>query len=397
MSLPQPVMTPTSSTETRILRVKLNDITKAIRATDGYVVALISDVHLGHGRVHSSKVIKCLKAMFTEERLSVLDCIVITGDLFDKRLTYDSDDALLITRWLDVFLRQCARHNVAIRILEGTPSHDNKQSRWLPLIAEVSNITLDIRYYGVPTIDELYPGGPTALYIPDEVNHDASVTWMQVNELLRQRGIEQVDYAFMHGMFTYQEPIRTVVSHNEDNYHRIVRHRIYIGHHHTHTTCGRITVPGSVERLRHNEEEAKGHLQFTIMPDHSVNDEYFIENEDATIFSTYDFKGQDLKAVMTALEAMEHFPQGSHIRLYISRECPAYVGLAEIKARFPHFNIGTKVVEAEAYTPDTTDLIERPVITAIRPDTLPEMIKARITDVEQAVLDEIDRILSEAA
>jgi len=109
-------MMPTSFIERHIQRVKLNDITKAIRQTGGYVVALISDVHLGHGRVHSSKVIKCLRQMFSEERLAGIDMVVITGDLFDKRLTYDSDDALLITRWLDVFLRQCARHNVAVRI-----------------------------------------------------------------------------------------------------------------------------------------------------------------------------------------------------------------------------------------------------------------------------------------
>lgn len=387
--------TMTSSTETRIKHVKLNEITVALRK-EGYAVAVISDVHLGHGRVHATKVIKCLKEMFPESRLAVLDMVMITGDLFDKRLTYDSDDALLITRWLESFLRQCARHNVAVRILEGTPSHDNKQSRWLPLVAELSSITVDIKYYGTLAIDELYPGGPLALYVPDEVNHDASVTWMQVNELLRQRGVEQVHFAFMHGMFTYQEPIRTVVSHNEDNYHRIVSQRIYIGHHHTHTTCGRITVPGSPERLRHNEEEAKGHLQFTIMSDFSVQDEYFIENESATAFTTLDFRGVELKQVIARLEAYEYLPPGSNLRLYIQREDPGYVSLNDIKARFPQFNIGTKVAEAEAYTADTGDLINRPVITAIRPDTIKDLLLARVQDEEQAVLKEINRILEAA-
>lgn len=392
MTQPQ---TMTSSTETRIKHVKLNAITVALRG-EGYTVAVISDVHLGHGRVHAPKVIQCLKEIFPESRLAGLDMVMITGDLFDKRLTYDSDDALLITRWLETFLRQCAKHNVAVRILEGTPSHDNKQSRWLPLIAELSNIAVDIKYYGTLAIDELYPGGPLALYVPDEVNHDASVTWMQVNELLRQRGVEQVHFAFMHGMFTYQEPIRTVVSHNEENYHRIVSQRIYIGHHHTHTTCGRITVPGSPERLRHNEEEAKGHLQFTIMPDYSVNDEYFIENESATVFSTLDFRGVELKHVIAKLEEYEHLPVGSYLRLYIQREDPGYVSLNDIKARFPQFNIGTKVAEAEAYTTDTDELIERPVITAIRPDTIKDLLLTRVQDEEPDVLKEINRILEAA-
>jgi hypothetical protein len=388
----------TSSTETRILRVKLNGITAAIRAIeDSYTVALISDVHLGHGRVHATKVIKTLNTMFPEERLKTLDMVMITGDLFDKRLTYDSDDALLITRWIEIFLRQCAKHGVALRVLEGTPSHDNKQSRWLPLINDMSNINLDIKYYGTLAIDELYEGGPLALYVPDEVNHDASVTWMQVNELLRQRGVSQVQYAFMHGMFTYQEPIRTVVSHNVDNYHSIVTERIYIGHHHTHTTCGRIVVPGSPERLRHNEEEDKGHLQFTICKDWKTHNELFIVNEEATIFSTYDVKGMELKAAIKFLRTIDHYPQGSNIRLELSREDPVYAGLAEIKSLFPQFNIGTKVVEADNFTPDTTDLIERPVITAIRPDTINDLLWSRVKDVDKPVLDCIQQILAEAA
>jgi DNA repair exonuclease SbcCD nuclease subunit len=387
----------TSSTETRIQRFELNDITKAIRQEGGYVVAVISDVHLGHGRVHASKVIKGLDSIFPDERLRALNMVMITGDLFDKRLTYDSDDAQLITRWVEIFLRRCAKFGVAVRILEGTPSHDNKQSRWLPLVAELANINLDIKYYGTITIDELYEGGPLALYVPDEMNHDANDTWMQVNELLRQRGVSEVQYAFMHGMFTYQEPIRTVVSHSVENYHRIVTQRIYIGHHHTHTTCGRIVVPGSLERLRHNEEEEKGHLQFTIMPDHSVTDEYFIPNPLATVFSTLDVKGLELKKAIKLLEGYEHLPQGSNLRLELSRDDATYAGLAEIKSRFPQYYITTKVVEADAYTPDTTDLIDRPVITAIRPDTINDMLRARIKDVEKPVLDCIERILAEAA
>ncbi|MNO09655.1 hypothetical protein D3C81_2329690 [compost metagenome] len=55
------------------------------------------------------------------------------------------------------------------------------------------------------------------------------------------------------------------------------------------------------------------------------------------------------------------------------------------------------MVEADAYTPDTTDLIERPVITAIRPDTINDLLWSRVKDVEKPVLDCIQRILAEAA
>lgn len=385
-----------SSTDLRCQPLTLNEITRVLRGEADHTVAVISDVHLGHGRVHASKIIAYLKDTFPAWRLTLLDMVVITGDLFDKLLKYGGDDAVMITRWLDGFLRDCAHHNVMVRILEGTPSHDNKQSRWLPFITELAGINLDIRYYDTPTIDTLWDGGPLALWIPDEVNHDANDTWMQVNELMRLHGTSYVDYAFMHGMFTFQEPVRTVVSHNVDNYLSIVRQRIYIGHHHTHCEYDRITVPGSPERLRHNEEEAKGHLQFTIASDYSAKDEYFIINPDATVFSTVDLQGVDLKTAIKRLEAVEEWPQGSHVRLLLSRSDEAYPAVNEIKARFPQFNLSTKVVEVEVFASEEEVLMDPTSIVAIRPDTIRDKLMARIKGESAEVYAEIDRILNAA-
>lgn len=385
-----------SSTDLRCQHFTLNQITQVLRADGEHAIAVISDVHLGHGRVHASKIITYLKETFPAWRLALLDMVVVTGDLFDKLLKYGGDDALLITRWLDMFLRDCAHHHVMVRILEGTPSHDNKQSRWLPLIADLADINLDIRYYDTPTIDTLWDGGPLALWIPDEVNHDANDTWMQVNELMRLHGTSYVDYAFMHGMFTFQEPIRTVVSHSVDNYLSIVRHRIYIGHHHTHCEHDRITVPGSPERLRHNEEEAKGHLQFTIASDFTAKDEYFIINPTATVFATVDLQGINLKSALRRLESMEECPQGSHIRLLMSRDDEVYPAVNEIKARFPQFNLSTKVVEVEVFASEEEALIDVTSIVAIRPDTIRDKIMARVKGEPAEVYAEIDRILNAA-
>lgn len=383
-----------SSTDARLRMVRFSDLTFGPLKEGEVRVLVANDIHLGHNRVYAGKVIESLERIFCEERLRTVSAIVIPGDLFDKRLSFDSEAVHQITFWLEKFLSRCKACNVALRVLEGTPSHDNKQSRWITLLNDVCEIEADVCYYDKITIDVLYPNGPTVLYIPDEVNHDASKTWLQVNEQLREYGLETVDFAFMHGMFTYQEPIRTVVSHDVDRYQSIVKHRIAIGHHHTHTTHGKIVAPGSLERLRHNEEEEKGHYQFSII-NGEVVDELFVINEEATIFKTLDVVGMQFNEVISEIKKLTHFKAGSHLRLKISRTDPAYASLRELKNQFPHYHITTKGVEAESYTPESGELIDRPVITAVRPDTIKSLIYEKITDASSDVMSAINSILED--
>ena len=383
-----------SSTESIVLRrVRLEDI-ETLHKDGDITVAVIGDIHLGHARVRTRTIIQMLDRLFDDEQIRRLKTIVINGDLFDKRLPMDSDDAHTIIRWMRRFLLRCKKFDTSLIVIEGTPSHDNKQSRWFVLLAEMLGVHDVVRYFEKLAIEELYPEGPLALFVPDELNHDASDTWMQVMELMRNRGLETVDYAFMHGMFRYQEPILTVVSHNETSYQNIVTQRIAINHHHVHTTSGRIVAPGSPERLRHNEEEDKGYYRFTIR-DGRACDDTFVINDKASVFSTLDVVGMEFAEVVNTVDATNFIP-GSHVRLRLSRNDPAYIGMKSLKNHFPHYYLTTKVVEAESYTSDSDDLIDRPTIVAIRPDTLSDLLLPRLKTTSAAVLAAASRILSES-
>lgn len=361
--------------------------------SDEYQIAIISDIHLGHDRVHTQVILNTLERTFPDQRLKVLSKIIITGDLFDQRLPFDSDEAYLITRWISKLLVRCESFGVDIDILEGTPSHDNRQSRWFETIHTMLGLSMTLRYFPEITVVELYPNGPTALFIPDEINHDADKTWKQVLEVLRKYGTDTVDFAFMHGMFTYQEPIRTVVSHSEERYQSIVKQRIYIGHHHIHTWSGKIRVPSSIERLRHNEEEVKGHIQVSLQ-NHLVIDELFVINDKAVLFTTVDVIGQSYMDALIAIDAL-NAPDGSFIRLKLSREDKAYHSFKEIKNLYPQYRWSTKNVDIEHAIPDSGELIDRPTSTAIRSDTLPQLLRGRLGVMADPVMSAIDTILSE--
>lgn len=382
-----------TSMERTILRVTLDAIINPSLLPGEDRIAVISDVHLGHRRVPTEKIIATLDALFPPQRMEYLSFIIITGDLFDRRLSFDSHEAWLCSQWIKRLLRLAKTYDVGIRVLNGTPNHDEGQGKWLPRLNEISGIDADVRYYDKITIDTLYEGGPTCLWIPDEMNHDATVTWKQVNEVLREKGLDKVDFAFMHGMFTYQEPIRTVVSHLEERYFSIVNHKIVIGHHHTHTTNNIIVVPSSLERLRMNEEEEKGHYQFSFSQAAGVYDEYFIVNETATLFTTFDVEGWPHKKVVDLLKSLKDSPSDSWFRFRMSRDDESFPSFKQLEKQFSPFKLSIKQIETEGQITDTEELIDRPVMTSIRPDTLKDLIEPRLKGVDPAVRKIIDKIL----
>jgi len=364
-------------------------------ATDAVRIAWISDVHLAHRRVKIKKQLDYLRRRFNRKTMHKYRAIVCSGDLFDKRIPHDSEEAIQISIWMTELCELAKEFNVSLVFLLGTPSHDQGQPRWIVIInEEIAKIGADVRYYDKVTVDKLYPDGPNALFIPDEVNHSSDLTYKEAVEAIKMAGLDKVEIAVMHGMFHYQEPIRTVVSHSEEKYHEIVKHLIIIGHHHTHTKFGIIRVPGSMERLRHNEEEDKGHFETVYSPTEGVLEEEFIVNTDAEIFATINIEGWPLDQVYAHLNSLSHYPDGSRLRLAMSRHDEAYTALPGIKNRFPHFSIESKNIEVEKQIKETADLIDRPVMTSIRPDTLKSLVMPRITG-DAEVLKVVEAILDE--
>ena len=357
-------------------------------------VVILSDVHLGHDRIRAKKMIGDLDMFLNDDRMAAIDVIVITGDLFDQRLAHDSDDAYLICRWMERLIRRAVRHNVMLRVLEGTPSHDNRQSKWMVTYNEMTGNKADLKYYPELTIDELFPGGPLVLFVPDEVNHDANRTWEQVCELLRVRGIDKVDFAFMHGFFKFQAPMETISSHLEERYLGIVRQLIINGHDHTRKVFDRIRIPGSPDRHKHRQEEAKGHLQFSYSPEKGTFDEQFIINENAVIFTTLDVVGLSQGEVEALLTSLSDSPDGSNYRLRLSRSDESFANFTKLKAQYPHFKLATDTIESKKFKKEESELSSRPVVTSIRPDTIAGLIMPRLKSLRPEVLAFIEAELT---
>ena len=321
---------------------------------------VLSDIHLGHKRNKTIDIIKNLNAYFShytnDSQFTSLDILFIAGDLFHRLLDFTDPDVHEVTLWLSRLMGFCSRHDIKLRILEGTPSHDWKQSRVALTVAELSKATsgvpsssLDFKYIDTLHIEVLKDLGLHILYVPDRWTGSTELTFKQVQDTMKDLSIDQVDIAIMHGAFGYQ--VKGIPGnpekHNENDYLSIVRHFINIGHIHTFSAYGKIIAQGSFDRLAHGEEEAKGGVLCTIAPE---GDSFaFIENRNAKLFKTVSLRSKDLdRSIATIDKAAAKLPTDAYLRIKATKLHPALIGFDELKLRYPLLNLSKITTEEEA-------------------------------------------------
>lgn len=372
-------------------------ISDAIRQANGVAyqwtgrvlrIATISDIHLGHPNTNTFHITANLRKAFADnEETAKLDMILFAGDVFDRLLTLPQAEVDEISDWIADLLMICCKHNILVRILEGTPSHDWHQSKQFVNINNALERPANLKYVdtlSIETIEEL--DGLTVLYVPDEWNHDAHITKLQVIELLKMHNLEQVDIACMHGSFDYQLPIESIKNHDSAWYQTIVRHYITIGHVHIRSELGKILAQGSFDRISHGEESAKGHYRMVLDPEGCYH--YFVENTGAKLYLTLDFRETSLEEVHERLQEMEGYPEGTNLRLLLKRDSPVYHGVKELRKRWPQFRFKTHVDELKFQ--EKVILAQAETI-AIQPITItPTNIDHHVEKRAQPLLDQLN-------
>lgn len=256
-------------------------------------ILVLSDLHLLHKRVPTWHLINVTQTMIVKCG-DTLDAIYIAGDLFEDsrqlRQT-DSQEAMGFLTWL---VEYCLRTKTALRVVEGTPLHDHGQSR---VIMEINRtIGADVLYLDGIGIFYDEALAATVGWVQDEYkDRIAENTEAEMAELMATRGLEKLDFCFMHGCFTGQLPIESPRSFNESFWVPRVRLGIYIGHDHREKFLdGIIRVTGSVDRLSQGEEEDKGMTIVDFTPQLARN--YFFVNTEAcpqrSVSASHDYDAQ---------------------------------------------------------------------------------------------------------
>lgn len=346
-------------------------------------IATVGDIHLGHPRVPTSEIVANLRVAFPDNaETAQLDLIIIEGDVFDNLLELPDDDVVDIDMWIFYMLRICAKHDIVLLVLEGTPLHDRFQSQRFVTLNEITELNCNLIYVKTVSVEYIAKLGIHVLCVPDEAHPTPERTLKEVRELLRAKGLTQVDYAVMHGMFEYQVPAGAhgVHFHEADAYLELVRHLIFIGHVHTFTRYKRIIASGSFDRLAHNEEEPKGHTRAEVW-----NGNYnvtFVENEGAKKFVTVDCRGLSLEETLAKVnEEAGMLPVGSFVRVRAEESNPILSHMELLIRNYPLFTWAKKAEgeEKEVEFEDEQEFVYTPI--TLTRENIPTMLMERIANV----------------
>ena len=276
----------------------------------------LHDAHFGHDNTTTAEIIDGWREALPDDDafLKTLDYFFIPGDLFDRLLHLPNHGVPLIRMELRRWLSLAQFYGFGIFVLEGTPSHDWKQSKMIESVALEMGFTGELRYVDRLCVERSRKGH-TILFVPDEWRANHQETYLEAVAAMQAFGVEQVDYCLFHGQFEYQFPELSLPCHNSDDWQKLIKHYLFAGHIHKPSIHGKILVAGSFDRLRHNEEHPKGHLRVTVREsgDDTIT---FVENKRAKIYLTEDVKDVPVENIFEHMVAFaKQFPLGSFLRM----------------------------------------------------------------------------------
>lgn len=309
---------------------------------------VLGDVHLLHAHNNTSFILNNLNILFNDFKpgpLTDLDAVFFEGDLFDKATDASNPELNEIKFWFLRLFSYCAKYKIILRILEGTPRHDQKQARIFETIASMVE-GLDYRWVNTLEIEFLKSLNSHILYVPDEYRSNNRQTFEEAKQLMAEKNLNKVDLTIMHGMFGFQVnyPVKSDFLHFEQDYLGITKHYVHVGHIHNPMFYDRILGAGSFDRLAHNENHKKGCLLCEIH-DNPQDDTYeFVVNKEARSFVTFRVKKDEGQS--ESLRRLDEFVLSLRPYSFVQIDAPKDHGLisnfSKLCLKYPQITFAKK-------------------------------------------------------
>lgn len=362
------------------------------------------DWHIGHHTTLTESIVAALYRMFPDnEQTAALDLIIIEGDVYDHDLYLYSKDEECFKGFRKYLLQLAKKYDIPIRILEGTPDHDWKQSRSWVIDNEMLEIGADVRHVETLEIEYMERYDIHILYVPDEFMPRCDTTWEYVQAALRRHNLTQVDLCVMHGCFPHQLPAlaNQIQMHDPQLYSDITKYYIVIGHIHQPSHNGKILGPGSIERLVHGDEGEKGYIRVAIDLKNRDDKIEFIPNVDTTPYMTLDMRDLSGDAVITRIEStldnLNH--PNIHLRILANPTDPATAMYKHITKTYPDVRWRYKSAKDKSSVgqlvtalKDNRVVINRPALTE---ENIIDVMAARITKRKPELTSECTKYLKD--
>lgn len=169
--------------------------------------------------------------------------------------------------------------------------------------------------------------------------------------------------------------------HNSDEYLKLVKYYIFIGHIHIFSSKDRIIAQGSFDRLAHGEEGPKGHARAVVINE-KEKEFFFCENKLARIYKTFKCYKYNLEETFTYLKKkVAKLPNKSCVRIEANHDHPVFSNMNQLVAMYPTivWSKLPKSDEVDIEIIDTDDVEEYNQIT-INKDNVVSLLMNRLTN-----------------
>lgn len=251
-----------------------------------YNGVIIADIHAGafSGHILYNELmegfIKYIKKMKS------LDFVIIAGDLFDSKISLNSDNTKYIFAFLKQLMDICVKKKAKLRIIKGTESHDNQQ---LDVLEHLLSSNCDVRIINTVEKEYLFEDFHV-LYIPEEYMKDK-------DEYYKDYFNDRYDMIFGHGMVnevafasksqTSEVTMSKAPIFKTETLIDICNGPIFFGHiHKSQKIKNHMYYVGSYSRWCFGEEEDKGFMKVSYDTSKYDYDIDFIVNKLARTFDT---------------------------------------------------------------------------------------------------------------
>lgn len=284
----------------------------------GITILTLSDFHCGNNTIPAETLKRHFEYYFINRISDDIDMVVINGDFYDRVLDMSSPYSYTSVQMINLLIVKCDIHNVKIRVVRGTYTHDIKQLQFFgaDLHHHVKYIdTLKLEY--VEDLD-LY-----IMYIPD--NLATLDLESDIKELLRVNHLDKVDIIFNHGYLSHLIPnnIKSVADKSLDSkFMSSICNILINGHIHEYSVYHNLISCGSFERLAHGYEGPKGFIELQYNKEKKHITHKLIENEMTALFLTFvgNNRGEtELKAYINWLNSIT---LGDAFAIHISIHSP---------------------------------------------------------------------------
>lgn len=322
---------------------KTSDLQDAIKVALGKeeepVVRILfgTDFHFGSSRTPSLSTLKGVKHAWPDSpEMAKYDLFLIGGDWMDRLINLSQQSAYEAQEAAIHILTICKKYNIKLRIVEGTCSHDRRQSIMFTELNDRLEIGCDLKYFQDLAIEFIDDLNLSILYLPDEWHHDSNETLRQAQELIKANGLQKVDIAVVHGGFKYQFPLELPSLHDEVAWSELVNYAILSGHIHAHSRCLKVICGGSFNRNNHDEDGPKGHIRMEITKGR-VRKINFVDNPYAKIYKTINIFDLEIQDVLDLIAQLGSLPDGSAIRLEHRDPDPIKAIRETVEAVYPRY------------------------------------------------------------